>query len=78
MIRNWSLDQIKQEIWKIKFAVTDHRMDGFVTWGYKQDLIRLKYYIDDQLAACPTYTPEKEFIDKLEAEHTFKILQESK
>ena len=75
MIKDWNREKIEQEIWKIKFAATDPRMDGFVTWGCKQDLIRLKYYIEDALEDCSTYVGEQEFINKLEAERTFKVLQ---
>lgn len=75
MIRDWSREKIEQEIWKIKFAANDPRMDGFTTWGCKQDLIRLKYYIEDALESCSTYVGEKEFIDELEADRTFKLLK---
>jgi hypothetical protein len=75
MIKDWNREKIEQEIWKIKFAATDPRMDGFVTWGCKQDLIRLKYYIEDALEGCSTYVGEQEFVDQLEAERTFKILK---
>ena len=75
MIKDWNREKIEQEIWKIKFAATDPRMDGFVTWGCKQDLIRLKYYIENALEDCSTYVGEQEFIDQLEAERTFKVLK---
>lgn len=75
MIKDWNREKIEQEIWKIKYAAIDPRMDGFVTWGCKKDLILLKYYVDEALAECPTYAGEQEFIDEIEAEKTFKILQ---
>ena len=78
MRKDWNREKIEQDIWKIKWAATDPRMDGFVTWGCKQDLILLKYYIEDMLAECSTYVEEQEFIDKLEAEKTFKALKNSK
>ena len=77
MIKDWNREKIEQEIWKIKFAATDPRMDGFTTWGCKQDLIRLKYYIEDALEDCSTYVGEQEFIDKLEAERTFRELKKT-
>ena len=75
MIKDWNREKIEQEIWKIKFAATDPKMDGFTTWGCKQDLIRLKYYIENALEDCSTYVGEQEFIDQLEAERTFKVLK---
>ena len=76
MIKDWNREKIEQEIWKIKWAATDPRMDGFVTWGCKQDLILLKYYIEDMLAQCSMYVGEQEFIDKLEADRTFTRLKQ--
>ena len=76
MIKDWNREKIEQEIWKIKWAATDPRMDGFVTWGCKQDLILLKYYIEDMLEQCSTYADEQEFIDKLEADRTFTRLKQ--
>ena len=78
MIKDWDRKKIEQDIWKIKYACTDPRMDGFTTWGCKQDLIKLKYFIEDMLAECPTYSTEQEFIDKLEAVRTFALLKKEK
>tara|TARA_R110000822_G_scaffold2633_3_gene12235 strand:- start:1831 stop:1995 length:165 start_codon:yes stop_codon:yes gene_type:complete len=50
-------------------------MDGFTTWPCKQDLIVLKYYIDELLDQCPTYSVEQEFIDELEQQKTFNLLK---
>jgi hypothetical protein len=78
MIKNWDRKKIEQDIWKIASAASDPRMDGFTTWGCKQDLILLKYFIDDMLEECPTYSLEKEFINNLEAERTFALLKKEK
>jgi hypothetical protein len=75
MIKRWNVDKIKTDLWQIKFACTDPRMDGFVTWGCKQDLIVLKYFIDELIEECPTYSIEQEFIDKLDAQKTFNLLK---
>lgn len=75
MIKNWNRTQIEQEICKITYAATDPRMDGFTTWPCKQDLIRLKYFIEDQLEQCSTYAGEDKFVDSLENERTFKLLK---
>jgi hypothetical protein len=73
--KDWNREKIEQELWKIKFACTDPRMDGFTTWGCKKDLIVLKYYIDEMLEQCPTYSVEQEFVDKLEQQKTFNLLK---
>lgn len=75
MIKDWNREKIEQEIWKIKFAATDPKMDGYTTWSCKQDLIRLKYFIEEQLEDCPQYSVEQAFIDDLESNRTFKLLK---
>ena len=77
MIKDWNREKIEQDIWKIKFAATDPRMDGFTTFGCKKDLIMLKYYIEDLLEECDSYSIEQEFIDELEASRTFKLLKKT-
>jgi len=77
MIKDWNREKIEQDLWKIKFAATDPRMDGFTTWGCKKDLIMLKYYIKDLLEECDSYSIEQEFIDELEASRTFKLLKKT-
>ena len=72
---NWNREKIQQDLWKIKLACTDSHMDGFTTWPCKQDLIVLKYYIDELLEQCPTYSGEQEFIDTLEQQKTFNLLK---
>ena len=41
MIVDWSVASIKDEIDRIKFAESDPRMDGFVTWTCKKDLYEI-------------------------------------
>tara|TARA_R110000823_G_scaffold13866_1_gene45643 strand:+ start:2283 stop:2528 length:246 start_codon:yes stop_codon:yes gene_type:complete len=77
MIKDWNREKIEQDLWKIKYAATDPRMDGFTTFGCKKDLIMLKYYIEDLLEECDSYSIEQEFIDELEASRTFKLLKKT-
>jgi len=77
MIKDWNREKIEQDLWKIKFAATDPRMDGFTTFGCKKDLIMLKYYIEDLLEECDSYSIEQKFIDELEASRTFKLLKKT-
>lgn len=62
MIKDWSIDEIKEEINKIVRAESDPRMDGFVTWGCKKDLYELMFYIQQKLDNCSTYWGEEEFL----------------
>lgn len=63
MIKDWSLDTIKHEIDKIAYAESDPRMDGFVTFGCKQDLYRVLFYVQSKLDKCSTYAGEEEWVN---------------
>ena len=75
MIKNWNINEVRNELNKIYWACTDPRMDGFVTWGCKQDLYRVKFMIDDLLEKCPAYSGEDEWLREQEAEKIVKILK---
>lgn len=62
MIRNWNAGEIISDLQKIYFATTDPRMDGFVTWGCKQDLYRVQFALERMLKNCPTYHGEEEWL----------------
>lgn len=64
MIKDWSLDTVKHEIDKIAFAESDPRMDGFVTFGCKQDLYQLLFYVQEKLNKCSTYHGEEEWVNE--------------
>lgn len=70
MIRNWNADKIIGEIQQIYFATTDPYMDGYVTWGCKQDLYRVKFALDEMLKKCPTYSVEQTWLE----EHDKKLV----
>ena len=50
--------------------------DGFIGWGYKQDLYRLKWILDDALRRCPSYGPEEEWLREMEKKKVLNILSE--
>jgi hypothetical protein len=50
--------------------------DGFIAWGAKQDLYRLKWIIEDALRRCPDFSPEKEWLKEQEQERIIKILKD--
>ena len=72
MIRNWNAGNIISELQKIYFATTDPRMDGFVTWGFKQDLYRVQFALEDMLNKCPKYAPEQEWLAQQQLERDQK------
>ena len=76
MIKNWSHSLIVNELQKIYFATTDPRMDGYTTWGCKQDLYRVKFAVEDMLAKCPTYSIEAEWLEERNKELVWKALND--
>jgi hypothetical protein len=75
MIKDWNIPKIVEEIRKISWAATDPRMDGFVTWGCKQDLYQLKWLIEQELDKCSTYGGlEDEYVKKHEQKELLKTL----
>ena len=74
MIKDWSVKDIKTEINKIVYAANDKFMDGFVTFGCKQDLYRILWHCEDALEKCSSYEGEEEFVKKREQKKFLKIL----
>jgi hypothetical protein len=77
MIKDWSLKDIKTEISKISWAESDPRMDGFVTWGCKQELYEILWYVEEKLRKCSTYAGEDDFLKEHDKEMTWRILNEN-
>ena len=76
MIKHWNVENIIRQINSAYYSCTDPRMDGFVTWGYKQDLYQIKFILDEVLRKCPTYSGEEEWLREQEKNLVVKILKE--
>ena len=74
MIKSWSVENVISQLQMCSHAINDPRMDGFVTWGYKQDLYKIKFALDKLLDDCPTYSIEQEWLDNQAKEKTWKII----
>ena len=68
MIKNWNADEIIGKLQRIYFATSDPNMDGFTTWGCKQDLYRIQFALEDMLKRCPAYAPEQEWLEQQQLE----------
>lgn len=75
MIKNWNVAEIENQLQRMYWACSDPRMDGFVTWGCKQDLYRVKFLVDELLKQCPEYSVEAEWLREQEAEKIVKLLK---
>ncbi len=77
MIIDWSIRKVKNQIDKIVLAATDPKMDGFNTWGAKQDLYKILWYAEDKLKECSTYVDEEEFVKKRKHKKLIEMIRES-
>jgi len=74
IMRDWNKTDICNEIRKITYNANDGRMDGFVTWGHKQDLYEILWFVEDELAKCSTYADEDDYVKKHEQHKLLEIL----
>lgn len=76
MIIRWNTNKIITDIQSMQYNATDMRMDGFVTWGVKQDLYKIKWAVDEALSKCSYYAGEEEFLEEHEKEQMWKTLNQ--
>lgn len=74
MIKHWNVDNIVNQLRSCGYAMNDPRMDGFITWGCKQDLYTVKFILEEILENSPTYAGEQEWLDERAKEKTWKII----
>lgn len=73
--KDWNVIDIVSQINRMSYNCASPYTDGFNGWGIKQDLLRIKWILDDALARCPTFVDEAEFIEKHDQDVTIKILK---
>ena len=76
MIKHWNVESIVNQLRSCQYAMNDPRMDGFVTWGCKQDLYKIKFILDDILEKAPTYSVEQDWLEEQAKEKTWKIISQ--
>jgi hypothetical protein len=73
--KRYNVVDIVSQINTMSYECSSPMTDGFNAWGIKQDLLRIKWILDDALARCPTFVDEAEFVDKHEKDVLIKILK---
>lgn len=76
MTKNWNTDDILRQIQTMRWKATDMRYDGYVTWGVKQDLYKIKWAVDEALSKCSEYAGEEEFLEQHQKEVMWDTLNE--
>lgn len=64
------------DIHELYMKATDNYMDGFTLWRYKQDLWLLKFYVDECLDKCSTFTGEDEWLEEIEKKKMWSMLKQ--
>jgi hypothetical protein len=75
-IKRWDVANIAQQINTAAYECASPYNDGFVGWGVKQDLYRIKWILEDALNRCPHYAPEDEWLREHEKQKVIKILKD--
>lgn len=61
---------------KLYRMTIDPYATGFETWSYKQDLLLLKWWLDDMIEQCGHYQGEDEFIEAHEKRKMWNTLKD--
>lgn len=75
-IKRWDVDDIQRQINACAAQVNNTYNDGFTAWYCKQDLIRVKYQLDEILRNATKFHGEDEFVAEIEKDLVWKRLNE--
>ena len=73
---SYSITEAAREINAAAYDASNSRNDGYVAWGAKQDLYRLKWILEDAINRCPTFAPEADWLREHEQIKIIKFLSE--
>lgn len=73
-IKRWDADQIISNLNACYAQVASSYNDGFSAWACKQDLLRVKYALDEMLESSPTFSGEEQFHEDMAKQKTWKKL----
>jgi len=76
--RSYSVTETAQNINAASYEASSPYNDGFVAWGAKQDLYRLKWILEDAIKRCPTFSGEEEWLKEQEQKKIIEYLKDSK
>lgn len=65
-IQDWDVDNIHIQVRRMMAQICSGYNDGFTQWGVKQDLYRVKWFVDQQLQDCPKFAGEEEWVRQQE------------
>ncbi len=75
-VKRWELGNVQDQLSACANQMNSNYNDGFTQWHCKQDLLIVKYQLDELLRNSPTFAGEQEFIDQLDKQLVWKRLNE--
>jgi hypothetical protein len=73
---SYDITKAAREINAAAYDANDAGATGFVQWGAKQDLYKLKWILDDAIKRCPTFAPEEDWLREQEKQKVIRILKD--
>jgi hypothetical protein len=74
--KNWDVANVAQQINTMVYEMNSGYTDGFVGWGIKQDLFRIKWLAEDALKRSSTFAGEEEWLREQEKKKVIRILSD--
>jgi hypothetical protein len=75
-MKRWDVGDLQRQVDACSAQMNSGYNDGFTQWHCKQDLLILKYQLDEILRTAPTFAGEEEFIKQLDKTIVWKRLNE--
>ena len=72
---DYDINSIYHQLYMANVEMNQPRNDGFVTWGIKQDLYKIKFLMDHIMNNAPTYVDEAEWLEEQSKKEMWKILK---
>jgi len=72
---DYDINSIYHQLYMANVEMNKPRNDGFVTWGIKQDLYKIKFLMDHIMNNAPTYVDEAEWLEEQSKKEMWKILK---
>ena len=74
--KNWDLSSIYSQIRSLSGEINSRYNDGFTAFYAKQDLYKIKWFVDEQLKCSQKFVGEDEWLKEQEKKKVIKILQD--
>ena len=75
-VKHWDVSDIQRQLNACAAQVNSRYNDGFAAWYCKQDLLKVKYQLEEILRTAPRFAGEEEFIREIEKNKVWKRLNE--